>query len=50
MAYTEKQIEDTFTDICNQIAEGKSLRKVLLHKDMPSSQTFYIWIENDSDK
>jgi hypothetical protein len=50
MAYTEKQIESKFKEICEQIAEGKSLRKVLLHKDMPGSETFYKWLDSDTDK
>lgn len=51
MAYSPEQIEEKFTEICRQIAEeGKSLRKVLLSKDMPSSQTFYIWLDEDEDK
>jgi hypothetical protein len=51
MAYSEKQIEETFTEICRQMAEeGKSLRKVLLSKDMPESHTFYKWIDNDQKK
>jgi len=51
MAYSKEQIEETFTEICRQMAEeGKSLRKILLHKDMPSSQTFYIWLDEDERK
>jgi len=51
MAYSKEQIEKTFTEICRQIAEdGKSLRKVLLHKDMPSSKTFYEWLDNNEEK
>jgi hypothetical protein len=51
MAYSEKQIEDTFTEICRQIAEeGKSLRAVLRSKEMPESHTFYKWIDNDTNK
>lgn len=51
MAYSPKEIEETFAEICKQISEeGKSLRKVLLSPDMPSSQTFYIWLKEDEAK
>lgn len=51
MAYTKKQIEETFTEICRQIAEeGKSLRAVIRSKDMPNSETFYKWLELDKIK
>ena len=51
MAYSEKQIEERFTEICRQIAqEGKSLRKVLLHNDMPESHTFYKWVDSSEEK
>ena len=51
MAYTEKQIEETFTEICRQMAEeGKSLRSVLRSKDMPGSETFYKWLDSSEVK
>jgi len=51
MAYSNKQIEETFTEICRQIGEeGKSLRKVLLSSKMPSSRTFFKWIDNNEEK
>ena len=50
MAYNEKQIELIFKKIIKQVAEGKSLRNVLRQSKMPSSQTFYIWIDKDSEK
>ena len=51
MAYSKEKIEERFTEICRQIAEeGKSLRKVLLSKDMPSSRTFFKWIDADAEK
>lgn len=52
MAYTKKQIETIFNQICDEVSKGAALRTVLLRKDMPSSQTFYIWItinEDDSE-
>jgi len=50
MAYSKKQIEETFDLICNRIKQGESLRSVLRDENMPSSQTFYIWIEEDVKK
>jgi hypothetical protein len=51
MAYTEKQIETIFNDICKQIGEdGKSLRAVLRQDNMPTSQTFYKWVDSNEDK
>ena len=48
--YTEEQIETTFNIICERIEDGESLRSVLKDKDMPSSQTFYIWVDGNDIK
>jgi len=51
MAYKEKEIKKIFNSICNLIeVKGYSLRKCLLMKDMPSSKTFFEWIDKDKDK
>jgi len=51
MAYSPKEIEETFNEICGLISDsGNSLRKVLLMDKMPSSQTFYKWLEDDENK
>ena len=50
MAYSEKEKEKVFTDILKRISEGEPLRKVLKGKGMPSSQTFYRWIDNDEEE
>jgi len=51
MAYSKEKIEERFTEICRQISEeGKSLRKILLSKDMPTAETFYKWIDADENK
>lgn len=50
MVYSKKQIEITFNNICERIEEGKSLRSILKDKDMPSSRTFYKWIDDDDIK
>lgn len=51
MAYSQEQIDQTFELIINRIAEkGESLRSVLRTDGMPSSQTFFIWIQRDEVK
>ena len=47
MAY-DKEI--VFKSILSQIEEGASLRSVLRQEGMPSSITFYSWIDNDDSK
>ena len=47
MAYSETEKENIFNDICTAIAEeGISLRKALARHKL-SSQTFYVWIDED---
>ena len=51
MAYTKKEIEETFERIIKGIAEdGESLRSVLQRHDMPDSTIFYKWIKEDEQK
>ena len=50
MAYTEKEIDIIFLNICERIENGESLRSVLRSDNMPSSQTFYIWIQGNDLK
>lgn len=50
MAYSDKQKEEIFEKICLLIEKGGALRTILRDKDMPSSQTFFIWMDNDIDK
>lgn len=47
MAY---DIENTFKKILLSIEEGNSLRATLKRKGMPTSTTFYDWIDNDEQK
>ena len=47
MAY---DIENTFKKILFSIEEGNSLRATLKQEGMPSSPTFYEWIDNDKEK
>jgi hypothetical protein len=50
MAYSKKEIESIFKTICKRIENGEALRTILLEKTMPSSQTFYKWVDNDEIK
>jgi hypothetical protein len=50
MAYTKKEIEKVFNNIIQDIEDGKALRTILKYSGMPSSSTFYIWIEEDKAK
>jgi hypothetical protein len=50
MRYTPIQIQETFELIIKRIEEGEALRKILKDETMPSSRTFYGWIEDDSIK
>ena len=50
MAYTDKEINFIFGTIINYIGKGKALRNILKEDAMPSSQTFYKWLEEDENK
>jgi len=51
MAYSQEEIEEVFTKICEQIETGRSLRSVLKEdENMPSSSTFFIWLKEDKEK
>lgn len=51
MAYSKKQIQETFNYICNKIeTKAVSLRSILREDNMPSSKTFYEWLDNDNNK
>ena len=50
MAYTEEKKNECFEYIIQEITSGKSLRSALSTNGMPSSQTFYIWLEEDENK
>jgi hypothetical protein len=47
MAYTPAQITDSFNLILERIERGESLRTILKDSDMPSTRTFYKWLESD---
>lgn len=46
MRYTKDVIQKTSEHIFQEIENGKSLREVLRGKNMPSSQTFYKWLND----
>lgn len=50
MAYSLKEIEDTFNYVCQEIEKGRSLRSVLREDKMPSSSTFFNWFKDDEAK
>jgi hypothetical protein len=48
--YNKEQTELIFSNILLEIEKGRALRNVLNDADMPSSKTFYNWLESDEDK
>lgn len=50
MAYTEENKEKIFSLICDELEKGYSLRSILRCEDMPSSRTFFKWVDEDKDK
>jgi len=50
MAYTPEQKKEIFDTIFKRIEQGEALRTILLEDTMPSSQTFFIWIDADEDE
>jgi len=50
MAYTQERKDECFDYIISEIESGKSLRYALNTNGMPSSRTFYQWLEDvDTD-
>lgn len=50
MAYNQKDIESIFNYVCKEIEKGKALRNVLKDNNMPSTSTFYEWLDIYPDK
>jgi len=51
MAYSQEDIDLIFNNILVEIENGRALRKVLKEDaNMPSTQTFYKWIDEDDVK
>ena len=50
MAYTDKDKDNIFEYVCQEIEKGRALRNVLKDDNMPSTSTFYQWLDNDEVK
>ena len=50
MAYSKEDIDKIFNYVCSEIEKGRSLRNVLKDDGMPSTSTFYEWLDNDDVK
>lgn len=50
MAYSQEEIDDIFNKVCLRLEEGESLRNILKDEGMPSTQTFYKWLEEEESK
>jgi hypothetical protein len=50
MAYSQDEIKSIFNIICDRIIEGESVKTILKDKDMPSSKTFWKWLDQDKVK
>ena len=50
MAYSQEEIDKIFDYVCLEIEKGRALRSVLKDENMPSTSTFYQWLENNTDK
>lgn len=49
MAYTPEQIDSIFLSVCTKIAEdGLALRNILKEDGMPSYETFYKWLSDET--
>lgn len=49
MAYTQEKKDECFDYIISEIENGKSLRYALSTNGMPSTSTFYIWLEEKDE-
>jgi hypothetical protein len=47
MAYTIKQINKIFDIICTRIESGEAVRNILKEAEMPSSRTFFKWLDDE---
>ena len=47
MKWTEETIKPVFENILEGVRKGDAVRKVLSLPDMPSTKTFYKWLENE---
>ena len=50
MAYTEERKDKCFNEILLRIREGETVRGILRDKSLPSTETFFKWLDNDEIK
>lgn len=50
MAYSQEEINEKFGLVLKDLREGLSTRKSLMGYNMPSSETFFKWINEDEEK
>jgi hypothetical protein len=50
MAYSIEEIENIFNNICEELEKGHSLRSILRRENMPSSRTFFKWLNESKEK
>ncbi|NQW36877.1 MAG: terminase small subunit protein [Flavobacteriales bacterium] len=50
MAYSKEQIDSIFNKVCSRIEFGEALRTILKDNEMPSSSTFYEWLDANKEK
>jgi hypothetical protein len=50
MAYSQKEIDNIFNYVCVEIEKGRALRNILKDENMPSTSTFYQWLDSNTDK
>jgi hypothetical protein len=50
MAYTTEEVNNIFNYVCLEIEKGRALRNILKDENMPSTSTFYQWLESNTDK
>ena len=50
MAYSQEEIDSIFNIICDRIIEGESVKTILRDENMPSSKTFWKWLNEDKEK
>lgn len=50
MAYSDKEIEEVFNYVCEELEKGRALRNVLKDDKMPSTSTFYQWLDSNEEK
>jgi hypothetical protein len=50
MAYSKERKKEIIDYICEEIEKGRPLRKILKEEEMPSSSTFFEWIDSCEEK